>query len=116
MPKKGLRKLVIDGRRYYVSLSGRGYTESGAVPLGFAVHLEGNDRAKLLVQGITSRDYWLDYPDVAKFVDGSLTLTPKSIVAVIRHCLNEGWDPEGTGQTNVQIDNSELTPIVASSE
>ncbi|MEM8945479.1 MAG: hypothetical protein AAGD11_09860 [Planctomycetota bacterium] len=116
MPKKGLRKLVIDGKGFYVSVKGRALTDAGDVPLSFVVHLEGNDRAKLLIKGITSRDYWIDFPDIEKYSDRALTLTPKSIVAVIRHCIAEGWEPDGTGQTNVQLDNSKLESIIAAAQ
>ena len=112
MPKKGLRKLVINQRRYFASVSGGRINESGDVPISFVVHPDGNDRAKLIVKGITSRDYWYDFPDTEKTQELGVAITPKNMVCVIEHCLAEGWDPDGTGQTNFSIDNEKLAAIV----
>lgn len=112
MPRNGLRKLVVDGQTYFVSLSGKRLDAAGNVPISFVAHLEGNDATKLVVKGITSRRFWHDYPNAEQFVDGVFRVTPRIAVTIIRHGISQGWDPKGKGQTTVELRNGELQAML----
>lgn len=96
LPKKGSRTIEVDGvpLRYVVSMSMAG--EAGLFPLHITVQ-SATGRGRLLrAHGPTTRDRWLDFPEVER-AEKYATLKPGDVAAVVRLARAGGWDPEEIG-------------------
>ncbi len=80
--------------RYVVSTSGP--CPLGHFSLNVTIQLESGRGALLKVEGILTRDRWLDFPEI-ECLDKYPVLTPGDIAVVIRRARARGWNPAEIG-------------------
>ncbi len=108
LPKKHSRSIAVDSIRYRYSVSRSGANDVGVFPLNLTVQIESGHGCILKVNGMFTRDYWLDVPEPAP-LDNYFTLQPGQVATIIRHALRCGWPPAVTGKPFlITINSSEL--------
>ena len=114
LPKNKSRLISVDNEdfRYVISISWQG---SGNYHFNVTVQHEEMNGSKLLLQGLVSRNFWLDFSDLIKekieFKEGEYpTITPKHIAHFIRLGIKKGWCYHNSGKNFIlEINNSYLT-------
>ena len=96
MPKKNSRPIRVDALplRYAVSMSKAG--EAGLYPMTLTVQMATGRGRILKAQGLFTRDFWLDFPQV-EVSDQYPVLKPADVVAVVRLARANGWNPAEPG-------------------
>lgn len=90
MPKKGTRRIVVDGRAYRWRLNPPpwdpdGWMYSKPLPNASLMFVQADDARPGRVCKVM-----VSYGDDAP-------VTPEVVVKVVRHCLEVGWDPDERG-------------------
>ncbi len=112
LPKRKSRRIVVANNeyRYAVSIS---WKESGYFDFNITVQHDAYNSCKLLLKGLVTRDFWLDFSDrVGEEIDKNdyPTITPKHIKHFIVRATNEGWDFKSRGRDFIlSVNNEDLT-------
>lgn len=87
LSKKGLRKIVVDGKRYVWKVRCQPtYSQGLGTSLIFAVEKADVKGSILVVDTQMARpDNWLNEP--------SIVITPLHVAKIIRQALGKGWNP-----------------------
>jgi hypothetical protein len=96
IPKKGSRKIMVDGRRFRWFVRRKpSYSQAlGESLLSFAVELADQPAQVLHVYLDAARpDAWINA--------GPVTISPGLVAVVIRQAVRDGWMPETAGPTFV---------------
>ncbi len=95
LPKRKSRKLVVSGKCYRYIVS-KGHNLGGdTFSLNVTVQSEEGCGSKLVTEGLTTRDFWLDFSDGAREKDSYSSLTPAHISRIVELALTRGWAAEG---------------------
>jgi len=94
MPRAKGRKHRIDGRQYFVSVSGGEIDAENNVHLRIAIQADFGHRSYCIVRGVTNRSFWHDYPNVELMRENSISVTPRVVSNLIALAHSEGWNPE----------------------
>ena len=112
LPKNKSRKISVAGNefRYVISIS---WKENGNFYFNITIQSEIHNGSKLLLKGLVTRDFWLDFSDfVVENVDMNEypTITPKHIAHFIMSATENGWDFSTNGKDFVlEVKNEDLT-------
>ena len=68
----------------------------GFFKLNLTVQVESGSGSILKVEGLTTRNLWLDFPKLES-AENYPVLKPQYVAALIRHALAQGWAPEQVG-------------------
>ena len=98
--KSKSRPITVDDNkfRYIISIS---WHDGGKFDFNITVQSEAHNGCKLLLKGLVTRDFWLDFSDnLGEEIDNTdyPTITPKHISAFIMRAINEGWEYSSTGK------------------
>ena len=109
MNKKKSRPIVHDDISFRYVISQSTQNEDGSFNLNIIIqHAEGVG-SYLKINGIYSRDYWLDLPDTVSDFTQYVSITPKHITKFIELALKQGWQPTIKGPPfKLAIDNKLL--------
>jgi len=69
---------------------------NGWFTLNLTIQVESGIGSILKVVGLTTRDHWLDFPQL-ETADRYLSLNPRHAARLIRHALIKGWDAQQAG-------------------
>ena len=116
MPRKSNRKsYFVDGDNYVASITECGYDETGAVRLRITVTAEFGTNSTCILEGLTNREFWHDYPDYDP--GQTISITPKTVCELIRYARRNGWDPiSSRSNQRIQLTNELLAEIVADTD
>lgn len=96
LPKKNSRSIEVDAVRYRYVISRSKACNNGLFALNLTVQIESGRGCILKAQGMHTRDFWLDFPEVqssGKYI----TMTSGGVAAVIRRAHAAGWAPGDIG-------------------
>ena len=95
LPKNKSRNITVDENHYKYSIS-TSKKENYNFDFNVTVQSSEHNGSKLLIKGLVTRNYWLDFSDLVHQdeIDYSNypTITPKHIEYFITKAKNEGWD------------------------
>ncbi len=113
MSRKAKRKsYAVDGENYVASITECGFDESGAVRLHVTVTAEFGTNSTCILEGLTNRKFWHDYPNFDP--DRTISITPKAICQLIRFARSNGWDPLSCrSNQRMQLTNECFARIIA---
>jgi hypothetical protein len=111
-PKSKRKHLCVDGLEYTACINECGYTVEDAVKLSVAIRAEYGTKSLCIVEGMTNRDFWHDYPNYDP--NAAIAITPRVVCEIIRYSLRNGWQPmQNKATLRVQLDNEGLTAMIA---
>ncbi|WP_256081195.1 hypothetical protein [Massilia sp. YIM B04103] len=96
IPRKKSRLIEVDAVRYRYVISKSGADDDGHFKLNLTIQIESGDGSILKVEGLRSRDYWLDFPHIESS-DKYLSMKPGQVAAIIRRALDQGWCSQKSG-------------------
>jgi hypothetical protein len=88
--------MEVDGLRFRYVISRSRTCDVGRCTLSLTVQIESGRGCLLKVDGILTRDRWLDFPDL-KSSDEYLVIKPGHVAVIVRHARIKGWDPGQAG-------------------
>ena len=112
LPKNKSRRIAIDDidYRYVISIS---WKDDGNFEFNITVQNESSNGSKLLLKGLVTRNFWLDFSDkVGGAINSDLypTITPKHIAYFIRLAIAEGWSSDKREKDFIlNVSNKDLT-------
>ncbi|WP_144394614.1 hypothetical protein [Pleionea sediminis] len=112
LPKNKSRRISVDDidYRYAISIS---WKDDGNFDFNVTVQNESSNGSKLLLKGLVTRDFWLDFSDkVGEQIDSDLypTITPRHIAYFIRQAIIDGWNSEKRVKDFIlEVSNKDLT-------
>ena len=111
MPRKSKRKTYsVDGESYTASIVECGYNETGGVRLRVTATAEFGTGSTCMLEGLTNREFWHDYPDCNP--EEAISITPKTVCDLIRHARSHGWDPiTSKSNARIQLNNEIMSQI-----
>ena len=96
LPKKNSRSIEIDSLRFRYIVSTSKTDDRASFALNLTVQIESGQGSMLKAKGLITRDFWLDFPNVAS-QNKYPVIQPTHIVAIIRLTPDSGWAPEENG-------------------
>jgi len=105
LPKRKSRTIEVEKVRYRYIISKSGTASDGCYALNLTIQVEGGPGCILKVEGLSTRDPWLDFPQLDS-ADKYLGLRPQHVAALIKLALAKGWTARQTG-TPFHLDGSE---------
>lgn len=110
LPKKGSKSICVNNIDYRYIISKSILHDDFIFNIKIAIQLATGFGPKLLISGIVSRDFWLDFPDVDQEMSVYLKILPKHVEKFIKDGLNLGWNPSENGADyRMLLDNKTLT-------
>jgi len=110
LPKKKSRLINVNNEKYRYVISTGKYNENWEFDLNIIVQLATGEGCKLKVNGLITRDYWLDFPNEITSKKDYPVLTPKNISKIITNSLKSGWNPESKGKPYIiNLDNNQIS-------
>jgi len=93
LPRKKSRKIHVNGEDFRYIISKSKTDEDSLFMINITVQNEAGNGSKLLVSGITTRDYWLDFPHVDndKKTENYPIITSVKIASIITDSIKKGW-------------------------
>ena len=94
--KRNSRPITVDGESYRYCVSIGASDPAGNFPLNITVQSVNGVGAKLCVLGMTTRDFWLDMPNVLAEESGQSaykTVLPRHVSSWIQKAILDGWNP-----------------------
>ena len=111
LAKNKSRNITVDQihYRYTVSIT---WKENGVFQFNITVQSTQGNGSKLLLKGLVTRDFWLDFSDVVhheKLYPSSYpVITPRHIEYFIKKARKEGWDTRSKGTFILKVSNEAL--------
>lgn len=108
LPKKKSRSITVNNKHFkYVVSRARTYEENWVFKLNIIVQIAHGEGSILKVEGLTTRDFWLDVPNDIGCNKDYPILTIKDISILIKNSINQGWNPVKKGSPFIiKLDNS----------
>lgn len=97
LPRKGTRPISVAEEEYRYVVSTSRSAKDGVFKLNLTVQSGDGQGALLLVQGLLTRDVWLDFPEMRDPPD-YVVLTSKHIATAIKIARARGWQPHEAGR------------------
>ena len=111
--KKNSRNIVVNSIKFRYAVSNSEIDgDAEHFRMNIIIQSESNGR-KLIVNGITTRDIWLDFSEYPK--DHSLysLVTPKHIDQFIKLAIEKGWSHSESGKNfHLNVDNNSVGNIM----
>ena len=111
LPKRKSRRVMVQGHafRYIISIS----WNSSNYEFNITVQSEEYNGYKLLFKGLVTRNFWLDFPYIAKDENSYPVITPKHICSYISLAIKEGWAYSEVGENyQVAVDTESLRKTI----
>ncbi len=110
LPKKKSRPITVCGVNFRYSISTTKIDDDWSFSLNLTIQIESGDGRILKVDGIVTRDMWLDFLKLDKYKKEDYPVfRPGDISRIIKAGLNDGWAPKEKGKPHVlKVDNSFL--------
>lgn len=99
LPKRKSRCIEVGGTRFQYSIS-CSWKDIGWWNFNVTIQSEPHNGSKLLVKGLVTRDFWLDFPDPIE-PDKYPIVTSRHIKNFIVQAIEEGWKFEDRGRNYV---------------
>ncbi|WP_299150347.1 hypothetical protein [uncultured Dokdonia sp.] len=114
LSKKKSRLITLENKSFRYIIS----TGKADVDWNFSLNLTIQDSKGvgnlLKVEGLVTRDFWVDFPNSTKKEDYPV-LTPKDISKIITNSIKSGWNPELKGKPYIiKLDNSFINQFAIS--
>ena len=94
LSKKKSRLIVVAGEKYRFTISMSYPHQDYIFDLNITIQHESANGAYLKVNGLATRDYWLDFPNCHPINDLNYpVITPWHIEKFIAQALSQGWQP-----------------------
>ena len=107
LPKKKSRPITVNNEQFRYVISTGKYNENWEFDLNVTVQTATGEGAILKVEGLVTRDFWLDFPYDVTTREDYPVLTPKDISLIIKNSISQGWKPNEKGSPFViRLDNS----------
>jgi len=98
LPKNKSRKIVVDDINYRYAVSVKWKIDCNYdYDLNITVQSESNC-AKLIINGMATRDFWLDVSSAPDDFSFYKVVTPKHVERFIKIGLGKGWQPSVKGK------------------
>lgn len=97
LPKKKSRAITVNNEEYRYIISTGKYDENWSFNLNVTIQIAEGEGNVLKVEGLVTRDYWLDVPSDVTSKEDYPVLTPTDIVFMIEKGIREGWIPNKKG-------------------
>jgi len=102
------RPITIEGNSYRYQVSTTKVDKDGNYRLNLTI--QSSKSNILLVKGLITRDYWLDFPSILEHDKSEYPIiTSRHIIKAIKKARKEGWNHDGTDKRFVlYMTNEEL--------
>ena len=106
LPKKKSRLITLNNKSFRYIISTGKPDEDWNFNLNLTIQDSSGEGNLLKVEGLITRDFWLDFPNSTKKEDYPV-LTPNDISKIITNGIKLGWNPEQKGKPYIiKLDNS----------
>lgn len=107
LPKKKSRPITVNNENFRYIISTGKYDEDWNFDLNVTVQIAHGEGSILKVEGLVTRDFWLDAPNEVTSKFDYPVLTPKDISIIISNSIKQGWNPDKKGPPFIiKLDNS----------
>jgi len=96
LARKNSRPIVVDELSLRHAISQSASQDPGVFAINLTVQDDGGKGRLLKVEGLRSRDFWLDVPDTGA-ADDYLVLKPHHIATIVALARAGGWEPAQPG-------------------
>ncbi|OJJ18321.1 hypothetical protein BKI52_26240 [marine bacterium AO1-C] len=109
LPKKKSRQIIVENESYFYVVSTGKPDKDWNFNLNLTVQDASGQGSLLKIEGLVTRDFWLDFPYATKKEDYPV-LTSKDIAKVIMSGIKSGWKPKENGPPFIiKLDNNFIT-------
>jgi hypothetical protein len=110
LPKKKSRPITVNGEDFRYVVSTGKYDDNWDFNLNITIQIAHGKGNILKIEGLVTRDFWLDFPNDVSSKDSYPVLTPKDISILIINGIKAGWHPNEKGTPfTIKLDNSFAT-------
>lgn len=102
LPRKGTRPITVANESYRYAISTSRTEDADIFRLNLTITSNGRQGAPLRVEGLFTRNYWLDFPGTREPSD-YVVLTPKNVATAIKIARANGWRPKEGGPPFVLV-------------
>tara|TARA_B110000967_G_scaffold208492_1_gene260913 strand:+ start:2828 stop:3184 length:357 start_codon:yes stop_codon:yes gene_type:complete len=108
LPKKKSRPITVDSMDFRYSISTSKIDDDWNFRLNLTIQIASGEGSILKVDGIVTRDVWLDFSELGKYEKEDYPVfRPSDISRVIKSGLKNGWIPKEKGKPHLlKLDNS----------
>jgi|GEM_PF-2387045 len=99
--KKTSRPITVDSIGYRYQISTSVLDDDRNLTLNVSVLREGSSGAMLKIEGLVTRDYWLDFADGITDVSEYPVIKPRHTAELIRKGIAAGWQADVAGQPHI---------------
>ncbi|HEY0585571.1 MAG TPA: hypothetical protein VGD52_05520 [Pseudoduganella sp.] len=96
LPKRKSRSIEVEQVRHRYIISKPATENKACFKLNLTIQVESGHGSILKVEGLSTRDLWLDFPKLESTAKYPV-LKPQHVAALIRHALTQGWAAERVG-------------------
>jgi len=94
MNQKKSRTIIVNGIPFRFAVRSSTRNQDGSFNLNITAQHESGDGSYLKVNGVYTRDFWLDTPDQTYESTEYFKVTPKHVAELISIALEKGWQPK----------------------
>ena len=107
LPKKKSRPITVNDNDYRYAISTTQIDDNWNFSLNLTVQSAKGEGSILKIDGLVTRDVWLDFPNLKKYKKEDYPVfKPSDISRVILTALKKGWIPENERPFILKLDNS----------
>ncbi len=93
LAKKKSRSITVADVEYRYQISTSKMDENANFSMNLTIHREFPKGKALTVQGLMTRDFWIDFSDRAEWTESDYpVIKPSHIAATIQKAISLGWD------------------------
>jgi hypothetical protein len=98
LPKKKSRTITVNDEEYRYIISTGKYDEKNNFDLNITIQIAHGEANILKIEGLVTRDFWLDFPNEIKSKEEYPIITIKDISKIIVNSIKRGWNPNLKGK------------------
>lgn len=98
LPSKKSRLIVIDNIKYRYIISTTLIDDNWNFKLNITIQIAKGNGAALSIQGLITRDFWLDFSDSPFDMNNYPIVLPSHIAKFIQQAIIKGWNPKIKGK------------------
>lgn len=108
LPKKKSRPITVNDMNFRYSISTSKIDNDWNFSLNLTIRIASGEGSVLKINGIVTRDVWLDFSELGKHEKEDYPVfRPSDISRVIKSGLKDGWTPKEKGKPYIlKLDNS----------
>ncbi|MBV1911430.1 MAG: hypothetical protein KUG78_19210 [Kangiellaceae bacterium] len=96
---KKSRPITVDDVVYRYQVSTTNIDDDWNFTLNLTVQIVEPKGGALLVKGLVTRDFWLDFSYGPKWNQGDYpTILPRHLAIIVRKAISKGWEPRKNGK------------------